>query len=212
MKLSADPNHDLNWSISNVPAETLWELDFQFSVLNDPALFSAHALAVETFAQKFPEASKVALYRGSLDILHKLMPAEDVVEAASFFGEYLHRLAAFLPERITPYCLFEDHGAFSAGRAAQLMSKDRFWHLALVLEELLSPVGILLPQDAYCTAPVLTQLDQWMVPRVIPELRLNEMWHGLEELIVVEEGISPQGRRMLKGFEAAGGKIRSRGI
>ena len=48
--------------------------------------------------------------------------------------------------------------------------------------------------------------------RIIPELRLNEMWQGLDELIVIEEAVSPLGRRQIQGFLAAGGKIRSRGI
>jgi hypothetical protein len=29
------------------------------------------------------------------------------VEAAIVFGDFLHRLASFLPDEATPYCLFE---------------------------------------------------------------------------------------------------------
>jgi hypothetical protein len=207
MKLPAHPKHDLDWSIHDDSSETLWELDFDFSILNDAAIFSTHVLAVETFIKRAPAASKVALYRGSLEIVRRLMPAENAVEAASLFGEYLHRLASFLPERITPYCLFEDTGSFTLGEAAQLMSKERFWHLSLSLDPDLSPRGILLPMDEYCTPTVLEELSRVWVSRVIPEMRLNEMWDGLDELIVIEEAVSPQGRRMLHGFEAAGGKI-----
>jgi hypothetical protein len=43
--------------------------------------------------------------------------------------------------------------------------------------------------------------------RMIPEQRLNEMWGGLDLLYVIEEAVSLQGKRHVKGFEAAGGEI-----
>ena len=41
---------------------------------------------------------------------------------------------------------------------------------------------------------------------MIPETRLNEMWDGLDEIYVIDEAVSIQGERHLKGFIAAGGE------
>ena len=44
--------------------------------------------------------------------------------------------------------------------------------------------------------------------RLIAEPYITEEWDELEELIIFSDWISPWGKRMAKGFEAAGGKIR----
>jgi hypothetical protein len=150
----------------------------------------------------------VILYRGSLDILKKI--EEDDAQAANIFGDLLHRLASFLPDVATPYCLFE-HSSYGKARTAQLLSKVRFCHIQLSLEENKSTKGILLPSDEACTPEVLAKLEALMdkigLHRMIPETRLNEMWDGLDEIYVIEEAVSVQGERHLKGFIAAGGII-----
>lgn len=211
MKLPAGLSSDLDWDLTEVKDahEILWELDFDFIL--DQGAFNSYILALDQFAkvwQAFGERSRgVILYRGSLDILRKI--DEDEVEAANIFGDLLHRLASFLPDSATPYCLFE-HSSFGKGRTAQLLSKVRWSHLELSLEKNSSPKGILLPSDEACTPEILAKVEILMDKvgphRMIPETRLNEMWDGLDEVYVIEEAVSVQGERHLKGFIAAGGE------
>ncbi len=93
------------------------------------------------------------------------------------------------------------------------MSKERFQHLSM--GEPPNERGFLLPADRACSEEVLSVLESYLDRRVIPEAMLNEMWDGLDHLVVVEDAMSSLGLRQLKGFEAAGGvieKVRSRGI
>ncbi len=211
MKLRADLESDLDWKI-DVQAPVLWELDFNFQF--SEAALRSYILAVEQFVEIWKKYSGlgVVLYRGSLDIIKK-MPVDNEVEAATLFGEFLHRLASFLPDNANPQCLFEGPHTFTKGRAIQLMSKERFQHISLGEQK--GREGLLLPPDDLCTPEVLKILELYPIPRVIPEKMLNEMWDGLDHLVVIEEAVTAQGLRHLKGFEAAGGtvqKVRSRGI
>jgi hypothetical protein len=211
MKLPAGLSSDLDWDLTEVKdaQEILWELDFD--LIPDQGAFNSYILALDQFTKvwkEFGDRSKgVILYRGSLDILKKI--DEDEVEAANIFGDLMHRLASFLPDEATPYCLF-DHSSFGKARTAQLLSKTRWSHLQLSIEENLSPKGILLPSDEACTPEILAKLETLMEKvgphRMIPETRLNEMWDGLDEIYVIEEAVSVQGERHLKGFIAAGGE------
>ncbi len=78
--------------------------------------------------------------------------------------------------------------------------------------------AILLPQDHACSAGVLEklnelilQLEDGQIPyRLIPEPLLTEEWDGIETLFVIPEAVSAQGKRMLQGFEIAGGEVRER--
>ncbi len=213
--LPAGVSNDLDWRLQkeearNTSEQILWEFDFAF--VHDQPAFNAYILAVDHFCtdiwKEFADRSKgVVLYRGSLDILRKI--DLDEVEAAHLFGDLLHRLASFLPDEAIPYCLFED-SSFGEARSAQLMSKERFIHLHLSLEEQKLPQGILLPSDEACTPEVLEKLQSLMQRvgphRMIPETRLNEMWDGLDQLFVIEEAVSVQGQRHINGFIAAGGE------
>lgn len=51
------------------------------------------------------------------------------------------------------------------------------------------------------------RLAKELEARLIPEVLLTEMWEGIDELYVLEAGVTLQGRRKLAGFEAAGGII-----
>ena len=211
MKLYADLASDLDWKV-DVKDPVLWELDFDFQF--SEAALRSYILAVEQFVEVWKKYSGlgVVLYRGSLDIIKKI-PADNEIEAATLFGEFLHRLASFLPDDANPQCLFEGPHSFSKGRAIQLMSKERFQHISL--GEISSPKGLLLPPDELCSQEVLKTLELNLQTRVIPEKMLNEMWDGLDHLVVVEDALTQQGLRHLQGFEAAGGtvqKVRSRGI
>ncbi len=192
----------------------------------DTGVFFSLTLALEEFVRSvLPEFREktlgTLLFRGSIEIF-EVLGKGDALAGADFLADYLHRLASFLPDEVSAYCFFEGGNIYSVGKRAQLLSKDRFWHVHLSLEEALIPsLGVLLPEDAFCSPSVLealTDILEGLEPgtyQVIPEVRLTEMWQGLDTLIVIEEGVSHQGRRKLQGFEAAGGevrKVRSRGI
>lgn len=230
VKLPASVASDLQWKMQIEEMEGLKEpflvhLDFGWGAspffLSDEGVFQTLMLTVDYFSKKIwpliqEKCKGVILFSGSLNILSLLTIAENTlipVEAATAFGDYLHRLASFLPDEAPPYCLFEDHAHFSRGEVAQLLSQDRFLHLNLSLHPSHSNQGVLLPPDEWCSKEVIQKLDQVLKDdmRIIPEQRLNELWNGLDELIVFEEAISPQGRRQIKGFEAAGGIIKKFG-
>ena len=52
------------------------------------------------------------------------------------------------------------------------------------------------------------ELKKLQVPyRIIPESLLTEGWNGIDNIIVISESVSLQGKRRLQGFCAAGGKV-----
>src|SRR5579872_3728900 len=71
------------------------------------------------------------------------------------------------------------------------------------------------PGDYYCSPQILSALEKTFRQlqerkisyRLIPESLLVEQWDGIDFLIVHSESLSPQGRRALKGFCAAGGTL-----
>lgn len=79
----------------------------------------------------------------------------------------------------------------------------------------LPSLGICFPCDTYCDRAILDKFDslmlllraQFLIFRIIYEEALTEEWDGLDRLIIIPEAISPQGRRKLQGFVAAGGEI-----
>lgn len=69
--------------------------------------------------------------------------------------------------------------------------------------------GICLPKDPMCTPETLSKIDQLLEDdmRIIPEELLTESWDGLDDLLVLENALSPGGDRKLQGFIAAGGRV-----
>ena len=214
---------DLNWCDVQIPEGLiLWEFDFGlFSpqvTLTDSATFFSYTLAIEQFVKmlysKFKERTVgVVLYRGSIDVFSHIQVEEEgdpEVLRASIFADYLHRLASFLPEEVRPFCFFEGPCHFSEAKFLQLTSKDRFWHIELSLESSVDfPQGVLLPEDALFNEDRFERLLSSIEGnyRIIPEARLVEMWQGLDKLFVLEEAVSSQGQRKIKGFKAAGGEV-----
>ncbi len=76
-------------------------------------------------------------------------------------------------------------------------------------------VGLCLPNDACMHSAVIQRLDslisdlkeQKVIFRIVPEEKLTEQWDGLDKLIVLSSALSPQGKRKLLGFAAAGGTV-----
>lgn len=174
-------------------------------------------------------------------------PFHQELYAAEMFAQYLHRLVSFLPEGLASIALINACSHSSLAQAALIYSRRRFEHVHLALcgtplpipglcwqnggssggwigsgNPILEPAsvpsrGVCLPQDHYCDAQFLSQLDSLLESllrskepfRLVCEERLTEEWNDLDELIVFSGQMSPQGKRMLQGFIAAGGAIRS---
>ncbi|MGE3535551.1 MAG: hypothetical protein AB7H48_12045 [Parachlamydiales bacterium] len=75
--------------------------------------------------------------------------------------------------------------------------------------------ALCLPQDDFCTLEFFGELDELLENllqsgdpfRLVCEERLTEEWDGLDQLILFPGQTSPQGKRMVQGFIAAGGSI-----
>lgn len=141
------------------------------------------------------------------------------------FAGYLHRLASHFPDAIQPICSFDVSSLSHPGVIAQFLSKARFEHLLLRVTGTSLPLneingvkpnlGVVLPPDGLCDLSVLEELEKIFEAlecqktpfRIIPEVFLTEQWDGVDTLIVIEKGLSAQGKRKLQGFSAAGGKV-----
>ncbi len=212
-------------------------LDHMIFDPQDTLAFFSFTLALEEFTKNIWPAFKertfgVSLYRGKFnpEISFPLSKWEEGINedyllfCAQYFAEYLHRLVSFLPDEVLPFAFLDVSSLATPAKTAQLFSKARFEHLNLILkgaefsfgEGESSAIGIYLPTDSMIDDAVLAQLDQIISKlrssktlfRILPEEKLTEQWDGLDELIVPSElAISPQGRRKLLGFTAAGGTV-----
>ena len=72
----------------------------------------------------------------------------------------------------------------------------------------LPPIGMIDDASAEGLRRLFDKVEKLGIPfRVIPEGFLTVSWDGLDVIYVVEELITPQGKRMLDGFRAAGGQV-----
>jgi hypothetical protein len=72
----------------------------------------------------------------------------------------------------------------------------------------LPPMAMRRPSQYRCLREALLYLNEKGIPyKIIPEALLTSEWEGLDDLVIVHEGITPQGLRKLQGFEAAGGVL-----
>lgn len=145
---------------------------------------------------------------------------------------YLQMLSHKLPDELEVLILFDERNIASRAEVLSLISKERFAHFVvglrgdavardglvwdeqrLYMRQLPTKRGLVFPERQ---EPELharfNQLLEQESGRVVFEAFLTEEWEGLDELIVLEGSLSAQGMRKLKGFEAAGGEIRGRGI
>jgi len=211
--LSARPTDDLDWQWDREKRQIFY---LDFGVGFDEALFPAHALALSEFEAQIPleNVAGVLLYKGS---------PLDSLEKAQQLSDYLHRLAAHLPLDLPIYCHFLLKGDEEPALLAQQLSMRRFEHFKLIIEghplasSLRSeeaPIGLMLPKDALLTRPEIwaewntlaTSLSEPF--RILPEELINELWFGIDTLIVLESGLTDVGKRMIKGFEATGGEVK----
>lgn len=227
--LPADPSSNLDWEITS---EGLYFLDFGWKTLDpfDPAVFNANLLAVEEFAKRFPDSKRVVLARTSGQFSRLLAPSEKMEErrlesgldeeifCAELFSEYLHRLASVLPDDTEPVVMVDLSERESLADMVLLFCKRRFEHFKLLFSDLAVPIEgeastiVSLPQDEKYDPELMGLLFNRLKNfKCIPEELLNEHWDEVDAIIVDPQTLGAAGRRMLCGFEAAGGLIISTG-
>jgi len=205
--LDCRPSSDLDWKISD---EGNYFLDFGFEDANfsDEGAFNARLFAVEEFAKRFPNAKEV--------ILAELRKPIDL-EFAEIFSDYLHRLASALPEDALPIlvCYVEEKEKLKDWILP--LCKRRFEHFDLRFPKKNIPISgsektiVVLPQDEKYDPIFFEEIFESLrtVPfKCIPEELLNEHWDGVDCLVIDQDSLGEMGRRMLLGFEAAGGEIK----
>lgn len=223
--LPADPSSNLDWEIS---ADGLYFLDFGWKKLDpfDLATFNSNLLAVQEFAKRFPNAKRVVLARTDGHFSKFLAPSEKMEErslesglkheifCAELFSQYLHRLASALPDETEPVVLVDIANKDQFAEMVLLFCKRRFEHFQLMFSAISLPIEgeastiVSLPQDQKYDpeifGPIFSSLENF---KCIPEELLNEHWDEVDSIIVDEQSLGPMGKRMLNGFEAAGGEI-----
>lgn len=142
--------------------------------------------------------------------------------------EYLSLLATRLPDALPCYLFLDAESFDNPLWEAQLLNPERFDLLNLSLKHTTLPwdpllqrgrdpvkVGLCLPpMDMYRAENFagLQKALEFLLKKAIPfkiiaESHLITCWDGLDYLIYVPGGLSPQGKRKLQGFCAAGGTV-----
>lgn len=229
--LDASLSSDLIWESSQDPDGSYF-LNFGFDHFDpyDPTQFNGSLLAVEEFAKLFPNAKKVVLARldGSFGHLLKKTPLyEERLEesrlskelfCAALLSDTLHRLASYLPNEAIGIVEVSVSKKEDFALATLAFCKRRFEHLQI--EFLAKPLPIegdaknivSLPQDSLFDPsfynPLFASLQDY---KCIPEELLNEHWEEASRILYDSSTIGELGKRMLLGFEAAGGETKKVG-
>jgi len=254
LSIDASLSSNLDWEGAKELAadgeKILWKIDFDLQSISfyDRAALASFLVAIRTFIEELflPYQDKsfgVCLYQGPLlfpfkwNIEHEeafaqwnesypSFPKAKDLYCTEIFSEYLHRLAAALPDEALPLALFDPIEG-SQARMAQLLSREHFSYLYVGLrnhplpfgpfspEAGVARVGVTLPLHSYCSEESLKLVDQCMeelrkkeIPfRIVAESYLTESWDGLDTLILFSDFLSKQGKRKAQGFAAAGGQL-----
>lgn len=220
IQLDANPFSDLTFEIPKESSQ--FYLDFGWDRFpldpTSPVHLNAALLAVEELVKQTEGEGEVIflISDGNLSSLFKEKEQHEPLFLANLLSDYLHRLAALLPDRLTPVLQFGIDSCEQLPKLLLLLCRRRFEHFTLRFTHLVVPVegeakyALLLPQDeAYDPArfaPVLEALESKSFIAV-PEELFNEHWDGIDHVIVDPNSLGEIGERMLHGFEAAGGEI-----
>jgi hypothetical protein len=146
-------------------------------------------------------------------------PFDRELFSLTIFVEFLHRLGSIIPETIPLHCFFHLSHEYTLAQLATLFSKERFLHLKFHIEGSLLPFeekeeptwGIVLPQEQRIDYELLDEMLTQLLKktahfRILPEGLISELWHGLDNILFASKSLTKDGKRMLQGFNAAGGR------
>ncbi len=146
------------------------------------------------------------------------------------FAYYFQMLSYRLPDEMPLFLQLDLTAISSLAERHHLLSRERFEHFQVASRGLaptygwvwtevglerpsLPPSAFCFPLDKECTKEILERADRKMGSftepfRVVYESFLTEEWDEVSDLYILDGTMSPQGKRKLKGFEAAGGRIK----
>jgi hypothetical protein len=141
------------------------------------------------------------------------------LHALNLMADYLNKLGKAVPEAWGPYLQWDPwpHEPFYE---ALLTHPEKWGSLKIAKKGSMSKWDTSFPSDTAIYWPPAESLSSGhylamkkaigLLPhaRWIPEEKLTTSWEGLNTLWVLQESLSPQGARMVAGFEAAGGEVR----
>jgi len=155
--------------------------------------------------------------------------------SADAFASYFQLLAHLLPDELPLVLCMDIRYLPSLARSLNLVSRERFEHFLLAIRGEKWPqdaylwdensltfhsreasIGLCFPQSASFTEEKFFEFDKILLDlyesnqpfRVVFEEFLTEQWENLDEILILPNSLSSIGQRKLKGFEAAGGKVR----
>lgn len=204
VKLDATLGSVLDWNVPVSENFVIYELDFglnnpQFSMV-DPMPLATFKQAVDHFSENIvcEKTLGAILYRGEANFA-KSIPCKELFEgphdeplqegmfAADLLSDYLHTLAAKLPDNVAPFALM-DATHLTNAETALFLSKQRYTHINLGIKgntvplwgfswetgvstsgyighssffELadIAEIGLLFPQDKKITPELLRQIE-----------------------------------------------------
>ena len=149
---------------------------------------------------------------------------------ANAFVHYFQMLSFSLPDELPLFLFLDANIEGTLVEKHLLLSKERFQHFQVAIKDLpftsemtwdgknrisfpeKPSRAICFPQEAMWTEEIQKKLESIFRRvkqpfRVISELFLNEDWEGVDELYVLEDAVSYQGKRKINGFLATGGNV-----
>lgn len=212
ISLNLEEQSSLDWEKEKKRASALSEKgislvwDLEMGLFKAPFIDVAPLLfALEHFKQEilalFEEQTQGCIfYKGALN--------------AHFSQTLLETLLAPLNENLKAYLLFEKIGP----EHFRTLSCIEHFHLALTEYAFAFDAAVWEGKGVYTSSaqeikrgvvlPALVEWDKVEMPfKVIGEEQLTQKWDGLDSLIVQAEALSPQGKRKIAGFKAAGGTL-----
>jgi hypothetical protein len=234
----------------------VWKFDLgleePFYLLEEEMRFQSAALALKQFTDSvWPQFKEntlaLSLYRGSADFAAHFRWSEKQTSnfsiwleeheridspqarrlfAADAFAIYFQMLSHRLPDEVPIFLLFDLRSFNSPSEALQIISKERFEHFLVALQDRNLPLDGFIWNDAGVQSRQIKSLQGLVFPesssdrfdsllgrypkaKIVFEAFLIDEWEGLDQLIVLEGSLGMQGARKLKGFEAAGGEVLS---
>ncbi|OGN61547.1 MAG: hypothetical protein A3F09_01590 [Chlamydiae bacterium RIFCSPHIGHO2_12_FULL_49_11] len=211
---------------------------YPFTRFLDARTFATLELSLRTFTGAVLEPYKdhvtgITLYQGSSDfsyVLEKnvalqerfeswivLYSLSDIHHARTAFGfrialEYLEKLSSFLPYDIPVKVVFTD-AEKRPSFALETLTCDAPSPLSIVhpYAGREATIGLVIPPLGQMPYEETDRIvASFTVPfRPIREVLINQMWHGIDELVIFPSMMQGETLRMLRGFEAAGGCITS---